>query len=487
MDFLPTFSHLESSSLLYGLFFSMKIIEILVQTGLIFLPLIANVVAVVKKSKSNDTSHQLPATLLNYILISATIIIFCFLPLFPVTAKQLEINDGCSNGESRSLYSAEQFDSELRKSDTPKASLWWVIWHKIGGGIVNQLIRNIPCHTDHNLINTLLSTQSITDPQVRKEYTEFNQQCYMRAYNNYLRTSNISIEDEELRYIGNQYFLETPGFYQRCAAPSYNFQSPCYGGSDPGPSNSVSRWRGTDYPTCREWWLGNNQNQGLKDLLYQEAVNDSIFCGLLPQSLVKYLVSTDEDKVIQQMLNNVNENSVLNASGDTETKIAYFFSGISALNNLEKKIDEGSNAVTGAYFTKKFMVLMQPTILMGLMIFFPIFFWLASYRIKALLLYTTIVLAIKSLPAIIVISSYLSNSLGPVTFGDFLSASLIDRTIFMLLGMWLPVIMMITLLIVLGWAGATGGRAIETAIIGQGVASGTLRTTKNISKSSKLG
>ena len=463
MNFIPTFSNLESAGLLFGFQVSVALASVLLKTGLIFLPLIGGVLGIFKKAREDNTLHQAPKVILDYLLISFPIILFGFLPIWDVETKQLQINQECRDGGAKNLYvEAAPQSSQFQSSYTPKATGWWILMHRLGGGLVNEFVHHIPCHIDHHLINLILTSRTIKTPRVGEEYRHFRNQCYLRAYSNYVRTGKQGAELNSVKYAGNEYFLNTPGFYRPCAAPSDDPQNPCYAGNDPGSSFGVARWKGThQYPSCRHWWLGDSRNEGLREILFKEAVAGDY--GILPRTggLKDYVEERDKDKVIAAMLTNERPGPVsLSAASNTEAFVSQGLSLLSWVLDPREQLSSTAAVYTQAHLIRGYMVLAQPLILLCLMAFFPLFFWISCFSFKALMLYTGFSLAVKAMPVVLVLSSYLSNTLGPVVFGDVFSTEITSRLTFTYVMGWLPVFMMLLLIVIVIRASFIGHRLI---------------------------
>ena len=126
--------------------------------------------------------------------------------------------------------------------------------------------------------------------------------------------------------------------------------------------------------------------------------------------LSDYFREDDKDALIEQMLKNVSGERTLEAASGVEAGTAYTATGAAFIFDFPGKVAAGAEALARPYFVKKAMVLIQPTILFCLIFFFPLFFLISGYSFQSLLTYTMFTLAIKALPAILVVSNYLTNN-----------------------------------------------------------------------------
>lgn len=464
MNSIPAFSYLEAATSLYAFSVAMTISSVLITTGLVWLPLLSGIYRIFATTRTTDT---LIDSLLTYILSVTAILFICFLPIFPVSPNIVHVNNKCEVGKTKSAFLQEKEQTLLPHESTYKTTLWWIIWQKIGSGLTKTIIDGVPCYTDHNLINTLLAAQVIENPQLKNSFRVFSQECYARAYDNYIRTGQPGETPDNLDYVGNTFFLETPGFYRSCTERSEDPQNPCYTGAHPTSVIGVPYWQGEhNYPSCRDWWLGDANNQGLQKELFKEAAGGQEFLALLGKEASGYLQPQDKDKVIRAMLDNEKSHTAFDTDlSAADALLGIVAAGIGIAFDFPGKVSQLASDLSRAYSIKKFIVFIQPLILMSLLIFFPVFFFLVSYSVKGLIAYTAAVLAVKAVPAILVISSYMTNALEPAAFGNLASKNIIDQDIFTALVAWFPVIMVVTLLLIVGYTGLNVGTLVEKAAL----------------------
>ena len=496
---LTTFSNLESVGLLVGIGLNNVIFVRLIETGLWLLPILAGVVTMYFERSRYDQRWTFGNHVLSYLLITSAIIYACFVPMFEVDVKQIAMNEHCEEGTTRSVYHGSDTvkDVQPKTSDVPKTTLWWMLWYLIGGGFINQLIHDVPCYADNHYINALLTSQTIGDPRLRAEYNYFRRSCYAPALSKYAEVGPRDDKRKQLGYIGAEWFLDpnNPGYYHDCAAISNDPLSACHWNHRTGPSDGLTRWsskrgqsdetKNQGWPTCAEWWQGDGSNVGLQQMLFEEATDINRLKGISKAAALK-----NKDAVIKAMLNNVDKD-VLETTGNVEAGVAYGANLISGILNLRNKIDSLAQTLAQAYIIKKIMAFAQPILLFALMLFFPIFFVVAGYSVKALMTYTMIIIAIKAIPWIIVVSNYATNTLGGMGIGfggDIAGAvggGLIDRLIFEIIAMWTPVVLFLVLLAILSWIGYGAGNFLESALSGKGPESNASASFTSISTSKK--
>ena len=181
------------------------------------------------------------------------------------------------------------------------------------------------------------------------------------------------------------------------------------------------------------------------------------------------------------MLNNP-DTAVLNTASGLQAAGAYTLAGISIAAGGLDKAGAYASALSQAYFLKKLIGFLQPLLLFALILFFPIYFVMARYQISSLVLYLGIFFAVKTLPAVFIISNYVGNQFNGAAFGGLDAMSAIDKTIFTIVTMWLPIFFGLIYLMVFSWAANASGRALETAIGGQGHGSSGLGATAGTAK-----
>ena len=168
------------------------------------------------------------------------------------------------------------------------------------------------------------------------------------------------------------------------------------------------------------------------------------------------------------MLSNVQSDVVLDPSSALHSGLAGTLAVLNTVLDPVQKFSETSNVITQPYFVKKFVVLVQPIILFGLAVFFPIFMLLSGFSFKGVFLYSTITFAIKFIPYLLTLSTYISSQVSSSDWSNFGALGAIDGGVFLIVMAWFPIILGLILTLVLSWAGATAGKQIDTALAGGG-------------------
>jgi hypothetical protein len=125
----------------------------------------------------------------------------------------------------------------------------------------------IPCGTDLRQMRMEVDATRLDDPVLAQEVADFVQDCYGPARAKLFMTRPALSEEQrnDVSWIGSQYFLNTPGFYDTYHSSTPRISWPYDDTRDAGLALVDS---GGGYPTCRQWW--SDAGSGLRARLLQE-------------------------------------------------------------------------------------------------------------------------------------------------------------------------------------------------------------------------
>ena len=278
----------------------------LMQTGLALVPFVALIVSEWFKVRQEGEDEGNKGVLLIARIetrLYAMVICYVFtcvpmmsLSFNPVNA--VERTNGSGQSCSVAVIGQGQWGSNtLNAIDGQSAEipLWWALVHAVSKGVTNVAVSSIPCSPDLQAITSEIDAQEITDPGLKRELGEFQQQCYGAARNLLFQQGGSieALEAQDVDWLGSEFFLDTPGYYD-----SFYAGRPIAG--FPYDANRDQARPGTGpgrpgYPSCRQWW--ENGESGLYARLHDQ-VDPGIWDGV--RSIFS---STDaEGEVIRRLI-----------------------------------------------------------------------------------------------------------------------------------------------------------------------------------------
>ncbi len=281
-------SYLELSTLLMGWYYYGQLWELLTSTGLVFLPyvmlVVKNFFEPIRNYQSEGASdHSLRRMLLD--MLSVTLFyLFCAIPMHTITPHTLTYTPTCSDkptviaGQTGTTY-----DTVFNLPQEVKLPTFWYFVLSVSNGITYAAKHTIDCPTDLRGMNIELQGAIIEDSQLRQDVQDFTAQCYKPSWAKYLREQpQTNVEPDDMQWLGSQFFLETPGYYDTFKALQAVQGFP-YDKETDWELGEDALWGA---PLCKDWWQDNPHG------LYQQ------LSELLPDSW--YL---EKDTAIKQLIN----------------------------------------------------------------------------------------------------------------------------------------------------------------------------------------
>jgi hypothetical protein len=173
------------------------------------------------------------------------------------------------------LDSEEGRYAAMMGSQVPQAPLWWYVFSRLNIAIANSLKFELPCRADIASVAANLSVASITDPQLRQEAVQFNNDCWLPASNKFMRENPDvppSLADDDRSYFGSQFFVTQQGFYDsfRTKQGLKAFDYSVLHGDDIQSDGAD----GLGWPTCDRWW--SDDTNGLRKRLLSDVKNGTM-------------------------------------------------------------------------------------------------------------------------------------------------------------------------------------------------------------------
>lgn len=160
---------------------------------------------------------------------------------------------------------AASFSSLAGKS--AQMPVWWAFMHAFSKAATSGAVAAIPCGTDLRQMRMDVNNARINNPLLAQEVADFTRECYGSSRARlFMRQPNLgssASQTEKMRdlgWIGSNYFLNTPGYYDTDYSRSPRTSWPYDATRDAGLPEVTG---GGGYPTCKQWWLDGTV--GLRD------------------------------------------------------------------------------------------------------------------------------------------------------------------------------------------------------------------------------
>ena len=260
---MQTGSYLELALTIYAWQVSNRLAEMIVASGLIYLPLLFIVWRNWSQTaRSQEAKSAAPVSLRRMeqdVIVLFFTIIFAFLPAVSVTAGDIYYKSPLMaeeiTGSTPDLPYSSAEDSSSGSIKIP--ILWWVV-HQASVGFVQLFVAGVnsfgePAHI--RAISLALSYAKFNDPQLRAELQHFDRDCYLPALAK-LESGPPLNGSRSPQWRGDDFWFKTPGYYDQFTATA-----------------RIASWAAKyDWvsiqgkPDCAEWWRG--ASLGLEPRLY---------------------------------------------------------------------------------------------------------------------------------------------------------------------------------------------------------------------------
>ena len=277
-------SYFELATTLVGWHIANGISEMLVISGLIFIPFgIAVVRNWTEPTRSQEARNAAPVSLRRMeqdIGLGAIVVIFFFLPAVPIDSSQIQFNNQhldqtVSAGDPDVPYM--RHSRSVREIRVPV--LWWSVY-KISSLFTHAVIQIIDqLHEPATLRPTLMriARMTIDNEHLINEMRQFRRDCYDPSLAKYQNSDNHPVAShflEDVDWLGSYIFLNTPGYYRKCEQINV-----C--GTGYHASNTRNQWHAVanssifspGKPYCDSWW--SHSTLGLRSKLLRELESEN--------------------------------------------------------------------------------------------------------------------------------------------------------------------------------------------------------------------
>ena len=276
---MQTGSYLELALTIYAWQVSNRLAEMIVASGLIYLPLLFIVWQNWSQTaRSQEAKSAAPVSLRRMeqdVIVLFFTIIFAFLPAVSVTSGDIYYKLPTTSEEiTGSTPDMPYSSSEDGSPESIKIPiLWWVV-HQASAGFVQLFVAGVnsfgePTHI--RAISLALNYAKFNDPQLRAELQNFDRDCYLPALAKLEASPRPKIVNprgqrpRQPEWRGDDFWFDTPGFYDEFAA-----------------NDRIGSWAEKyDWvliqgkPVCDEWW--RDPQLGLESRLYSSIQSTQVW------------------------------------------------------------------------------------------------------------------------------------------------------------------------------------------------------------------
>ena len=266
---MQTGSYLELALTIYAWQVSNRLAEMIVASGLIYLPLLFIVWQNWSQTaRSQEAKSAAPVSLRRMeqdVIVLFFTIIFAFLPAVSVTAGDIYYKSPTTSDEiTGSTPDLPYSPADNGPPESIKIPiLWWVV-HQASAGFVQLFVAGVNSFGEPTHIRELslaLNYAKFNDPQLRAELQLFDRHCYLRALAKLEAAPRPKIVSPHAHrprppeWRGDDFWFNTPGYYDELKA-----------------EDRIDSWsalydfENTFGPRCAEWW--RDEQIGLESRLY---------------------------------------------------------------------------------------------------------------------------------------------------------------------------------------------------------------------------
>ena len=411
---METGSYLELALTLYGWQVSNRIAELLVASGLIYIPLLWLVMRNWSQpTRSQEAKAAAPVSMRRMeqdMLIAFVAIILCFIPAYSVKTSNITHISPITGTE----ISVDAPNAPYAGGDIPdeiKVPVYWWLVYQLSTGftkIFTASIHSFGTPTHIRDITLELDYMTLDDLPLRSELRRFDLDCHLPALRKLEKENPAALiahttpSGPPSQWRADDMFFEEPGYYDTLIA-----RQPI-----PAWAATYDFTAGKEGPHCDAWW--KHPSNGLEQRIYDHIIKktenpDHDF------SLVTYVGPKTVDKTVRRFL--LKEPSASNSGAD--------MSGEGAKGDwLGNTVGYVGGAVAypaikGAmYLAKTALPMFQALALMCIYIAIPIAVPFAVLKPSLLLFFTSAIFTLKFMTGLWALAALLDDKLIKYMYGE---------------------------------------------------------------------
>ena len=272
---METGSYLELALTLYGWQVSNRLAELLVASGLIYLPLFWLVMRNwTQPARSQEAKAAAPVSMRRMeqdMLVAFISIILCFIPAVSVLTSDITHTSRITGKEISSASPDAPYASGEIPDEIKVPVYWWLV-HQLSTGFTKIFTASIHSFVEPSHIRDItleLDYMSLDDPSLRAELKRFDLDCHMPALRKLEQVNPASVNATNWNTLSSgtpsqwraaDIFFETPGYYDTQIA-----EQPI-----PAWSSHYDFMAGNEGPHCDVWW--KDKSNGLEQRIYDHII-----------------------------------------------------------------------------------------------------------------------------------------------------------------------------------------------------------------------
>lgn len=505
-------SYLEFVTTLFAWIMYKNLWAVLVDTGLVFFPIITMMVGNIMESrKGGDDEGSAGIQSLKKIetdfYMMFMVMVFAAIPMVDVKLGEMTyvrpVLSCTAHAETISgSKTGTTYDKALQTlgGESGQAPLWWAVLHIVSKAVTSASIAGIPCAYDLASVEYKMASDVIESPDLRRDVLEFTDDCY-RASKAKLIRGHAALTTEEINdtmWLGSKYFQRNHGYYDTFY--SYNAQ-PDFPFDPVRDSGFEADAKAGGHPMCNEWWANNMKGirervlRSIDFVLLGEMVYED--GGLISKATTQSLSVVEREDVflrkylaMMQVKNAVGVrlpmstgyNVSLTENGTDQAKNGGFLRSIWGGVTMPFRVaaDVGTTGMVAAGAALKMpstiaegqairqgISMIQCFVLMLLVMMLPFLMVFSEYKASTLMTLSVIFFAVHFLSFIWAVAFWFDNNLMSIlTLSDGLGifapvANPVQSVTILYIKRFLYLFFPSIFLISLGWAGMKGGEIVS--------------------------
>ncbi|CAB3647634.1 conjugal transfer protein TraG N-terminal domain-containing protein [Achromobacter pestifer] len=305
---------------------------VLVASGVFAIPFLAIVIQEWLKARAEGADEGNKGVLSsmrieNRVWVAIVVIMFAGIPFIDVDFDTLQFDRSrsaqCNVSIPEPAETGWSQSFTTINSQSAKVPVWWYFMHAISRAVTGASVAAIPCGSDLRQMRMEVDATRIDDPVLAQDVADFTHDCYgpSRAKLFMNRPSLTEEQMYDVTWIGSNFFLNSPGFYDTYRSKTPREGWPYDSNRDAGLAEVPS---GAGYPTCQQWWSDGSglrarlldqvdpglltRISGWAGFLSQNQVNDSVIRAIASprqQKLNQGSVYTDYGGQIEMTVPNI--------------------------------------------------------------------------------------------------------------------------------------------------------------------------------------
>lgn len=409
-------STLELFTTLFGWLFYNSIWDVLVATGMVFLPFLGILLDTIIRSYAGEDAQEAGNTTLRIIevefFVAFFVIVIAAVPATPLNAVDLSFTPRALIGSPAQPVatvnnSRTTYGGGISFSGAPvtvKVPVFWFAVMSFSSGFNRAVMESVPPTLNYRGYVDELIDAKISDPKLRHEINDFFRDCFVEARSKYLaeRPTSAAITNLLNRYgvtdpdwIGSHVYQEIPGYYNVIRADSVREGYPWSALRDVEWDASNAPIYGK--PFCTQWW------QGIQQSILSELGDLDLLSAAAEPS---WDPAPRRDAIIQMALINSPPRWTTRGYDFAYGNLVDFSVGdpgimVSVQNAAQQGLAAyglGKTSVSFAAYLRVFLEaapMMQSLVLMGLYTLLPFFILLSRYKFSLLILGAMILFSVK--------------------------------------------------------------------------------------------